>query len=230
MTVMMSIEGVATLIVVKVELWPHGLEGARQPLGEAIIDNRGCGDDGYKYRAVLRKAADPDLRIRARNQTIQISGYDRRQSVWNLILRVLAAPWLEHERKSLEEYQSAPAWVEDSVADSEALALFLQVLPSAWGLTEGQIEQLLQVEAGWLRAWRNYEVKLDGPVRSRLWQLGLLQRRMSLVSQPESYSEFWHRPWAETSPLGNRSPWQAFDEEGDEAIKKIQQFLDRGLQ
>lgn len=218
------------MIVVKVELWPHGLEDARQCLAEATIQNHGREDAGYKYRAILSEKADSDLLIRARNQTIQVSGYNRRQSVWNLILRILIAGWLEHEPKTPEEYQSAPAWVEDSVADSEALALFLEVLPAAWGLAESQIERLLHVEYGWLRAWRNHQAKLDSGVRSRLWQLGLLQRRMCLVSTSENYSTFWHRPWADTSPLGNRTPWQAFEEEGEEAIRKIQQFLDSGLQ
>jgi hypothetical protein len=217
------------VLVVRVELWPYGCEDAKELLGEATIQNCGRDDDtGSSYRAELREKPDPELDIRRRDQTIHISGYDRHQSVWNLVLRVLAAAWFDHEVKSRKD--STRAMVEDTAADSEALALFLEVLPSAWGLTEGQVEQLLHVEGGWLRAWRNYEVKLDSAVRARLWQLGLLQRRIGLVSNPESYSTFWHRAWADTGPLGNRSPWQAFDEEGDEAIKKIQQFLESGLQ
>lgn len=218
------------MIVVKVELWPYGSEDSKESLAEATIENRGRDDAGYKYRAVLRERPDPELGIRRRDQTINITGYHRRQSVWNLILSMLAAAWREHQLKSLEEYQPAHAWAEDTAADSEALALFLDVLPSAWGLTEGQVEQLLHVAPGWLRAWRNHEVQLDRAVRTRIWQLGLLQKRMGLISNPEDYSTFWHRAWADMSPLGNRSPWQAFEQEGDEAIKKIQQFLTSGLQ
>jgi hypothetical protein len=216
------------VLVVRVELWPYGVEDAKELLGDATIQNRGRDATGSSYRAVLRERPDPDLGIRRRDQTIHISGYNRRQSVWNLVLRMLAAAWFDHEVKSGPE--SARSMVEDTAADSEALALFLDVLPSAWRLTEGQVERLLYVKPGWLRAWRNYEVELDDAVRTRLWQLGLLQRRMSLISQPEDYSAFWHRAWADTSPLGNRSPWQAFDEEGENAIRKIQQFLDSGLQ
>jgi hypothetical protein len=216
------------VIVVRVELWPYGIEDAKEVLGEATIQNRGRDDAGSSYRAVLRERPDPDLGIRPRHQVVHISGYDRRQSVWNLVLRMLAAAWFNHEVKL--RTNSARVMVEDSPADSEALGLFLEVLPSAWGLTEGQVERLLHVDPGWLRAWRNYEVGLDDGVRTRLWRLGLLQRRMGLISDPESYSTFWHRAWADTSPLGNRSPWQAFDEEGDDAIRKIQQFLDGGLQ
>lgn len=218
------------MIVIRVELWPYGIEDAKQSLAEATIENRGCDDAGYKYRAVLRERPDPELGIRRRDQTINISGYDRRQSVWNLILSMLAAAWREHELMSLDEYQPAHAWTEDTAADSEALALFLDVLPSAWGLTERQIEQLLLVPPGWLRAWHNHEVGLDRTVRTRIWQLGLLQKRMGLISTPEDYATFWHRAWADTSPLGNRSPWQAFEQEGDAAIRKIQLFLTGGLQ
>lgn len=218
------------MIVIKVELWPYGIEDAKQSLAEATIENRGRDDAGYKYRAVLRERPDPELGIRRRDQTINITGYDRRQSVWNLILRMLAAAWRQHELESLDGYQPAEACAEDTAADSEALALFLDVLPSAWGLTEQQIEQLLKVAPGWLRAWRNHEVRLDSPVRTRIWKLGLLQKRMGLISKPEDYCTFWHREWAETSPLGSRSPWQAFEQEGDDAIRKIQQFLTGGLQ
>lgn len=219
----------ASMLVVTVELRPHGVEEASEILADATIVNLGRVEAGYSYRARLRERPDPELAIRGRDQMVQVSGYDRRQSVWNLVLRVITAAWRDHEIESLEDYRPALAWAEDTEADSEALALFLDVLPSAWGLTETQVERLLQVAPGWLRAWRNHEVRIDQAVRTRLWKLGLLQKRLCLVSRPESYSAFWHRAWAATSPIGNRSPWRAFEQEGDEALTKIGQFLDTGI-
>jgi hypothetical protein len=117
-----------------------------------------------------------------------------------------------------------------AAAEEHAMGLFLDVLPAAWNLTEHQLEQLLDVPPGWLRAWRNHEVRLDSQVRKALVEFGTLQERMRLIATPDRYSKFWHHAWAEGSPIGKRTPWQAFKEDGREAITKISQFLASGLQ
>jgi hypothetical protein len=86
------------MLVIRVELWPYGLEDAKTVLAEGTIANRGRHGSGYTYRAVLSETGDPELGIERREQIVEISGYDRRQSVWNLLLQVLAKGRAGQER------------------------------------------------------------------------------------------------------------------------------------
>jgi len=255
------------MLVVTIELWPHGREEAKEVLANATIANRGRQGLGYTYHAVLRERGDPELGIERREQVVEISAYDRRQSAWNLLLEVLAQTRPVEEISPPEEqprvrdrstrrlgFMKGDAQVPDdfdremeiveagrgsnahlrqvagrNAAEEHAIGLFMDVLPAAWGLCEHQVEQLLDVPSGWLRAWRNHEVRLDAHARAALVELGLIQERMRLMATPDRYVKFWHRAWAETSPIGKRTPWQAFEEDGRQAITKINQFLASGL-
>lgn len=259
------------LLVVSVELWPYGSEDAKEVLAEAAIANCGKDELGYTYRAALRERGDPELNIKRREQIVEISGYDRCQSVWNLLLKLLERAAtaqvpvgnrltaerlgarrgrpqrlgfmkgagrvpvdLDRDMETVEVHAGNEALTRQpagrTAAEEHALGLFLDVIPSAWNLTEREVERLLDVSPGWLRAWRNHEVGLDSAVRAALAELGSLQERMRLIATPDRYSEFWHHAWPELSAIGNRTPWQAFEEDGREALTMINRSLAVGLQ
>jgi hypothetical protein len=77
------------MLVVKVELWPYGVEEAKEELGVATIANLGRDQNGFRYQAHIQEREDLGLGIRALDETLEIVGHDRRQSVWILIERVL---------------------------------------------------------------------------------------------------------------------------------------------
>ncbi|TFI57510.1 hypothetical protein E2493_15005 [Sphingomonas parva] len=79
------------MLVVTVELWPYGLEEAKEVLAKATIANCGRDGEGHCYRAELHERGDPSLNIAEMNKTVEIPAHDRRQSVWRLLERVLRA-------------------------------------------------------------------------------------------------------------------------------------------
>lgn len=214
------------MIVVRVELWPFGLSKDRRVIADATIQNRGSRDAGstYDYRAEVNGAGDVALAIVGSRAAVDIVGHDRRQSVWKLLYRVLSKTCNDDDPASNSDT------LVDRYSERKALALFLDVLPAAWALTEAQFERLLEVSPGWHRAWRNHEIAIDDAVASRIWDLGALQDRIGLLHTPESYAEFWHHRWAAESPIGNRSPWEAFEDEGAAGLAKVKALLDSGYQ
>ncbi|MBB5711866.1 hypothetical protein [Sphingomonas xinjiangensis] len=81
------------MIAVQVELWPLGYSEDRKIIAAMVIENCGLDDSGisYRYAAELHHTGDPALQISAGEQSTEIVGHDRRDTVWKLINRVLSA-------------------------------------------------------------------------------------------------------------------------------------------
>jgi hypothetical protein len=151
----------------------------------------------------------------------EVFGHDRKQGVWSLIARALAAGLARDA--AIKDRRA-------DLSDDEMLGLFLDVLPAAWGFSEADFEKLLELPRGWLRAWRNHEVAIDDELALEIRELGALQRRLRLLRTPDGYSRFWHHRWSAHSPIGARTPWQAFCDDGPSALALIRQHLDSGWQ
>lgn len=79
------------MLVVRVELWPYGIEEAKELLAQAEIANAGRDETGHRYRVSFSERHDADLEIPALDALVEVCGYDRRQSVWNLIGQAISA-------------------------------------------------------------------------------------------------------------------------------------------
>jgi hypothetical protein len=185
-----------------------------------MIENRGRAGDGYRYRAQLSEVGNPVSGVPPLERVVEVSGHDPSQSVWDLILCVLSRA---HAGQGAETQDP-----EIPGNDKDMLGLFLDILPAAWGLMECQLEDLLDLPTGWLRAWRNHEVEIDDRLKLDILELGALQRGIRALRTPEGYSGFWWHRWAAHSPIGARTPWQAFVEDGPEALAAIRRHLDSG--
>lgn len=209
------------MIVVRVELWPMGSEEGRHAIAEAVIENCGPVRDGYHYRAELSQVSYPALGVPQCSWVGDVVGWDRKQSVWNLIDEVIQNAGLSRQPVSDARRTGR---------EQHTLGLFLDVLPAAWGLSEREFEKLINLPEGWLRAWRNHEVEIDNALASDLLKLGALQIGMRLVRTPDNYAGFWHHRWRFDSPIGARSLWQAFEEDGWPAVEAIINYLHQGFQ
>lgn len=207
------------MLVVRAEIWPAGDETAKFTVGEITAANESDFGDFCSYAVSVSQTAAPWSGAPSFETTFAIHDHDRRQGAWALvasILRALPATAIpgapQHQR-------------EDNM-----LGLFLDVLPAAWGLSEAEFEQLLNLPCGWLRAWRNHEVKIDDELKRDINELGVLQRRIRLVRTPDGYSRFWHHRWTAGSTIGARTPWQAFVEDGPAVLTALRRHLDSGWQ
>lgn len=88
------------MIAVQVELWPLGTGEDRKIIAAMAIENLGLDESGmsYRYAAELHHIADPQLRISAGEQSVEIAGHNRLDSVWHLMHRVLTAALAEQGR------------------------------------------------------------------------------------------------------------------------------------
>lgn len=102
--------------------------------------------------------------------------------------------------------------------------LLLDLLPAAWGMTDHDFEQILRVKPGWMRARRNHEVGLGPDVRARLKRLLQFQNALTLIARPNGYAETWRRPWKSDSPIGARSIWDAYQQDGDAVFDIVETF------
>jgi hypothetical protein len=80
------------MIAVQVELWPLGSGEDRKIIAGMVIENRGLDESrlSYRYAAELHHTGDPVLQISAGEQSVEIVGHDRRDTIWKLIHRVLS--------------------------------------------------------------------------------------------------------------------------------------------
>ena len=101
----------------------------------------------------------------------------------------------------------------------------LDLFPAAWRLTDEEFELLLRSSPSWLNAWRNYEVELDEVTMDRLRRLRSLHEAFRLVMNPLAYAEAWRRPWKAKSVIGGRSPWQAYEQDGDPALDLVERYF-----
>jgi hypothetical protein len=198
-----------------------GSEERRRTIADVVIENRGPAGDGYHYRAKLSQVSYPALGVPQLNWVGDVVGWDRKQSVWNLIGEVIQNAGVSNEAVSSAHRRGG---------EQHTLGLFLDILPDAWGLSESDFEKLIDLPEGWLRAWRNHEVEIDDELASDLLKLGTLQIGMRLVRTPGNYAGFWRHRWRADSPIGARSPWQAFEEDGWSAVEAITSYLRQGLQ
>lgn len=102
--------------------------------------------------------------------------------------------------------------------------LLLDLLPAAWGMTDRDFEQILLVSRGWMIARRNHEVGLGPDVRVRLRRLLQFQNALALIVRPNAYAEAWRRPWKSDSPIGARSIWEAYQQDGDAVFDVVEAF------
>ena len=79
------------MLVVTVELWPYGIEEAKEVLAKATIANAGPDGTGHRYRVAFRERQDSALRIPALDATVEVRGYQRQQSVWNLVAEAISS-------------------------------------------------------------------------------------------------------------------------------------------
>jgi hypothetical protein len=210
------------MIVVSVQVWPMGLEEQRSTIAVARIENQGHFGNGYHYRAEVSEVGNPHLGIPPFDRVTEVFGHDRHQSVWHLVGQMI--------RNAEVPTPSTDVGTGSTTFDSYALGLFLDVLPAAWGLLEADVEQLLDVPVGWLRAWRNHEVQIDRELASDILDLGAIQIGMRLLRTPDGYRGFWHHCWGTDSSIGARTPWQAFVEDGRPALDAIRRHLRNGFQ
>lgn len=207
------------MIVVQVELWPLGAGEQRKIIASAVIENRGLDDSGgYRYFAELHNKGEPTLQIPAREHSVEISGHDRRQSVWRLIHHVLSAATTE-----VASQKAAPALV-DSPNESRAVeppsssgTYELDLLAAAWGWRQEEVAVVLRVDADRLRAWRNHELFIDAASMTRIALLKRVHVAMWRVLAPGSYARWWRR----SGPFGGRRPIEVAleDEDGLEKIE-----------
>jgi hypothetical protein len=107
----------------------------------------------------------------------------------------------------------------------QEFALLLDVLPIAWGLHEEEFEQLLGVPPSWLARWRNQQADIDTALRERLRRLRRFHDALRLVVLPQEYAAAWRSEWTAESPIGQRSLWKAFQEDGDAALDRLENYF-----
>jgi hypothetical protein len=90
----------------------------------------------------------------------------------------------------------------------------LDLIPAAWDMDDVTFEQMLGVNAGYLRSWRHHEVKIDASVRQQLRQILIFHESLRLHVRPRGYADWWRREWAEGSAIGARTPLQVWQQEG----------------
>lgn len=78
------------MIVVVVELWPHGDESKARPLGSLALANvTQPGDLLDSYRMEMDEAGHAALGIPPLKKVDLIQGHNRKQSVWKLVKRAI---------------------------------------------------------------------------------------------------------------------------------------------
>ncbi|MBB5712697.1 hypothetical protein [Sphingomonas xinjiangensis] len=204
------------------ELWPMGSEKDRHVIAEANIENCGLEGTGYRYRAILSEIGNLALGIPPLVRTTEVFERHREQSVWFLLGNVVRNAMMPNCGISFDSRRDGQR--------HDGLALFLDVLPAAWGLSELDVETLLDLPDGWLRAWRNHEVQIDDELAFDILELGALQIGIRSLRRPSGYPGFWHNRWAADSPIGARTPWQAFSEDGRPALDAVKRYLKAGIQ
>lgn len=100
--------------------------------------------------------------------------------------------------------------------------LLLDLLPLAWGLQDHEFETLLGIQNSWLQRWRDGEEPIGSALQDRLFRLHRFQETLRQVLQPNEYAAAWRSVWMSGSALGNRSLWEAFLEDGDDALDTVE--------
>lgn len=101
----------------------------------------------------------------------------------------------------------------------------LDLLPAAWALNADQFALLLGTPPPTMTDWQQHTVKLDDALKSRLTRLRRLHFTFRAIAKPENYSEIWRIVWDRQTPIGARSLWQAYEEDGDPALDAMEVFF-----
>lgn len=109
--------------------------------------------------------------------------------------------------------------------DHRTARILQDLLQAAWQLTDERFEQLLEVSPGWLDAFRIHEVELAPKILKRLSRLAGFHDALRLWFPQELYGEAWRVTWKESSPIGSSTLLQAWDQDGDQALDKVEQFF-----
>ena len=103
--------------------------------------------------------------------------------------------------------------------------LLLDFLPIVWALEDEEFEELLIVPRRWLSEWRQHDLELEGPSRERLLRLRRFHDALRLVVQPREHASVWRTVWKAEGPIGQRSLWQAFQEDGDAVLDRMENYF-----
>lgn len=98
----------------------------------------------------------------------------------------------------------------------------LDLLPAAWGLSEEQFQLLLGARPPSLTDWQQHQVELDDVLKSRLARLRRLHEAFRQVVRPENYCEIWHTKFERGSVIGQKTLWEAYEDDGEPALDRIE--------
>lgn len=101
----------------------------------------------------------------------------------------------------------------------------LDLIQTAWDLTDSETEQLLAVPSGWLAAWRIHEAAMGLEQFETLNRLISLHEAMRLHVEPRGYARWLRRRKKPTSITKGLSPLEMLLSGGHEAIKLLTAYL-----
>lgn len=107
-------------------------------------------------------------------------------------------------------------------------AVLIDLLQVAWALADERFEQLLGVEPGWLENLKHHKAQFTPAISDRLGRLTRFHNAVRHCSPRSFYNEFWDAAWPHDSPLGARSPWEAWMKEGEVSLRAIEAVAHRG--
>lgn len=89
------------MLRVTIELVPHGMEDRKKKIGEMVIANDGSGDSfNGNYQALIAE----DSWSGDKEAYVKVHGYDRSQSVWELVETVLRLRYLKFDHVKDESF------------------------------------------------------------------------------------------------------------------------------
>ena len=139
---------------------------------------------------------------------------------------MLGIPGLISEMESRRKHRGVgafiPVWEDRWLQEC---ILVLDLLPIAWGLSDDEFEGLLGTPSSWLHRWRDGEIVVEEELKRRVSRLRSFHDALRTVVRPDEYPAAWRSVWPANSPIGQRSPLQAFEEEGDAALDRLENFF-----
>lgn len=105
------------------------------------------------------------------------------------------------------------------------LCPLVDLLQAAWGLADQEFVYLLGVSPDWLESWRMGKVDISAEVAGRLRRLRQFHDALRKATHPLDYAKAWRGEWPPDGPLGKRSLWEAFQEDGDSALDVTETYL-----
>ncbi len=110
-------------------------------------------------------------------------------------------------------------------APDEDFENYLDLIPAAWSMDDDTFERMIGVKSGYLDAWRNHEISITDEIRGPLRRVANFHETLRLHVAPRGYANWWRHSWAETSPIGARSPLQVWSEDGWDGLDLISRYF-----